>query len=881
MDDIHDLTRMTHSSLNGRECPPDGYKRPKPYKEQIETRPLPFETESLKVRRPVIPKRVQSSVTKTRPNTSVRREEGDYSIRFDDYTWANTQPQHDHYANRGEIIDMIYKYNDLLKNVSGNDLELAAGYQEATDLLLDALSMQLRAESREQCEVVENARRTYAHVFALMQNDAKKCREEINRLNKVNASLDENLTKVIDDATERVNEAREDCARQINDVKRQMEDKKDEYDTSMKRFLEQKQQLEEHVKALHRVFIDFQSDSVYITLEDLKQKQQSVEKKLRSKENEIQKLNAQLSKMQKQIKETEDSKGVVEQANDELRRKLQASMALANRLQRHLDMQNIQDETYQDDFDDDEGNIKLNPKDLPIKPLIASDTVLDSVQNATFGGRSRRRGPQVDPGPFMRVTQKLGKIQDRISDVLQRFNTTTAIMPEITNDDTEKLLLSCDANLMMRLVEQKTDDVSRLAEALDVLDMSAGPGGGGQLAVLQPRFLQYICQHKDTADSSREKKKAINIHMIIRQIFQSKYISDSWNKRMNKPPMRFPEFIIAYHCKDGENMFTALQRCTRLYRYIEGNKLPEIKVFRKFLLEKFTVDELSFFLEMRTALLGTPSIKSDEPTFINVTFDVCKDLMTRVLGVFSPVVATATAEAEQYVKDGLIDYAQFILVLLKFYKNERTKRRNALNLLYQSRRYTNTNGTIQFESFVSMLQTLGFQGSIDDLFDLYHEAVILGGGDACLKSIHMAMDNLSFHFYSIELPVKLNKASDITSLNRSQLNQHWLKFNGWFEAFQQPRDNFDTWLRSKLIRQVKDLNEYFKTNAPIPVLFTGYRQLLDFFQFTLDVLARGQSRAMPATKTERELLILENLIDLLITFIVSSNDGDFVFCEFE
>ena len=64
-------------------------------------------------------------------------------------------------------------------------------------------------------------------------------------------------------------------------MKKEMEEKKEEYDNSMKRFLEQKAQLEEHVKALHRVFLDFQSDSVYITLEELKQKQQSMEKTLR------------------------------------------------------------------------------------------------------------------------------------------------------------------------------------------------------------------------------------------------------------------------------------------------------------------------------------------------------------------------------------------------------------------------------------------------------------------------------------------------------------------------------------------------------------------------------------------------------------------------
>jgi hypothetical protein len=64
----------------------------------------------------------------------------------------------------------------------------------------------------------------------------------------------------------------------------------------MKRFLEQKAQLEEHVKALHRVFLDFQHDSVYMTLEDLKQKLERSDKELRNRESDFARLQVQLTK---------------------------------------------------------------------------------------------------------------------------------------------------------------------------------------------------------------------------------------------------------------------------------------------------------------------------------------------------------------------------------------------------------------------------------------------------------------------------------------------------------------------------------------------------------------------------------------------------------
>ena len=50
-----------------------------------------------------------------------------------------------------------------------------------------------------------------------------------------------------------------------------------------------------------------------------------------------------------------------------------------------------------------------------------------------------------------------------------------------------------------------------------------------------------------------------------------------------------------------------------MWRAIEGSQLPEVKLFRSFLLEKLTVDELSFFLEARNSLIGFRTFNEDDP----------------------------------------------------------------------------------------------------------------------------------------------------------------------------------------------------------------------------------------------------------------------------
>jgi len=866
--------------LNGREAPVHVPKNPNQNKFSVVTPLLPFETEAPKVRRPIIPPRNATSLTQMAPSKNNKSVVGSYAMRFSDSTWAHSVPStNDHYASRDEVLDVIYKYDTQLQSITGaNEIERANALQCITDLLLEELSSQLRSECIERCQLVERARESYAAIFNMLQEEGDKSQKRIKELETQNTSIEENLTKVIDTSTERVNEARENCARQIDEMKAEMEAKKEEYDSSMKRFLEQKAQLEEHVKALHRVFIEFQSDSVYMTLEELKQKQESLERKLSNKDAEINKLKAQLSKLQKQLQDEESRRNLTEQANNELRKKMQTAIATTNRLQRRLDLQNM--ENGLENSEEEEPNTSKGPTyDLPPKEATPEST----VQPHAFGSkRQKTKNSTVDPSPFIHLFHKLEKVCDCLVDLTQRAKVNQPIINDQTEKDHAEILLSGIPSLMTKEIEKKVDESLTQLELLETVDFqSVGGADGKQTAKNEPRFLQFIRSHNiEGSQHQSEQRSTLNIFAQARQILQAKYISDRWHQRMGKKPMRFPEFVVSYYSKDDENIFTALQKSARLWRVTQKTKSTEIKIFTKFLSESYTVDELSFFLEIRFALLGLPPVDDDAPSIINVPFAKCKTLLQKILGVYSPILATITLDAEKFVFSDFIDYSAFCQILLKFYRGERRKRRSAITLMFQSRKFSRGASSIDFESFVSMVQSLGYQGSMEELFEIYRESTLIGNGEITIDSLLKAMDNLSMHFYSIDTPLISSGAkSASTELSRQQLSVHWLRFGGWFEGFRRPLSNFDSWLRSKLVQQVRTVDSVFKSNAPIQTLYTEYRGLLDFFQFSLEVLARGQNDPMPTFKSERHLQLLENLIDLLVTFVVKSQNEDLGFSE--
>ncbi|KAH0792374.1 hypothetical protein GPJ56_003720 [Histomonas meleagridis] len=715
-------------SLKGREYPPEGNHKISHQKNRIDTPTLPFETEGIKVHRPNIPKRTPS-YSKIRPKSG-RKDDGMYAVRFSDYTWAHSDPDaKDHYASRKEIQEIAEQYDRTIDTITGfDDIEQINSLQAATDLLLDQIINQLRAENRQQSELIERARYSYAQIFKKLESESDQCRKEIEKLNATNASLESNLSKVISSASDRIREAKEDYDKQISEYKQEVNEKKDEYDTSMKRFLEQKVQLEEHVKALHRVFQVFQNDTVYTTLEDLKQKQSSLKKKLQNRDNEILKLNNHISNLQKRLQEIEEGKSIVEKSNEELQQKLQLS-------------------------------VRTEQEEEKSKEKASDDTTFSENADQTT---------KTDPSQYLHINQKLSKITDLLTDFLQNNNSKEFLIKSKDETEIDQLLISCDSKKMLHALDVKVDEIIKLIESLDSTTKNKQEPTQKQVN-LQPRIIQLIGPITNNNKDKKEiNQNAItNFHKTIRQLYTYKYLSDQWHHRMGKTLIRFPEFLVSYYYQENKGMFRCIQKCKRIIHIIETDEKPETKLFKKFLYEKFTVDELSFFLEMRTFLIN--DYENETQQVINLPIGTCQEFIAKILGSKTPITKTLYEELKNFEVNEKIDFSQFSLILLKYYRNERIKRRNAIRLLFQSKKLIkDKNSNVDFECFVSIIQSLGFNGSLDEIFELHRNAIDFSKGNGItIESMLAAMDNLSFHFYTIELPFQLTKQIENISVEQA------------------------------------------------------------------------------------------------------------------
>jgi hypothetical protein len=806
-------------------------------------------------------------------------DDGSYAMRFQDYTWGHTDSDpNEHCAYRREIVDIARNYDQMIKAITEpTDIEQAGAIQAATDLLVENLASHLRAESHERSELVTRVRESYAGVFKLLLGVTTQQQKDVERLRVAKERLEEAAAKDSLAWGARITNMQDEHDQRMKALQKELEDRKQEYDLSLARFMEQKAQLEEHVKALHRVFMDFHTDSVYITLEELKQEQASLQKKLRGKEAEISRLQLQIQAYQKHIQQSVEAHEALEQSNDELRMKLRAAMARTNRLQRQLDIRQMDDRGDEEAIDLSDEEHGSSTLDLgPAKPLISSEVVMAS----TFGrgGKRARGSPVFDPGPFLQLFQKLSHVEDQLGEVLQHAK--TGLPKPFLNEAADELgraIMLGDMRFVVSVIDSKVDNLTKYASALEGASVDGAGAGGPKVPRDVPRFVRFIGEHVNEVNT--QKTVGASIVQTIRTLFQAKRMSDSLRQRMGRQVMRFPEFVIAWHSKDGDTLFTVLQRCTRLYKAVQNSRVPEMRLFRKCLLEKFTVDELSFFLELRESLIDTTPTGNTSP--IVIQYKDCRSAMEKLLGQFSPILQIVSGEAEKFVDHGTIDYATFGLVIMRFYRNERRKRRSAARLMFQSQRFAGAQDTLDFEHFVAMVQALGSQGSVDDMCDLFRETVLLGGGEVSLDALLMAMDNLSFHFYVISVPFQLAKPFESVRMPRAQLVSHWTTFSSWFQGFNEVKDQLDGWLVAKITRQVSYVDKLFQARGPVPDLFHEYRRLLDTFQFMLQAMAQGRHKTLAAAKAERELKLLENLIDLLVVFVVDQPEDHITFTEFE
>jgi hypothetical protein len=282
---------------------------------------------------------------------------------------------------------------------------------------------------------------------------------------------------------------------------------------------------------------------------------------------------------------------------------------------------------------------------------------------------------------------------------------------------------------------------------------------------------------------------------------------------------------------------------------------------------------MTFFLELRHGLVGIPVVQRQEAPVIKVPFASCKDLIARVLGAFSPVAgivgdsATKLLDAEKN-----IDYAAFLDLVLKFYAGERVKRKTAVRLMVKSQKGGTGEMPIVLEVFVAMMQSLGFQGSIEQILEFYRYARHTSRGEITLPGVLQSMDDLNVHFYSLDIPLETDFSFDRSEGARQMVMAHWAKFGQWFDGLRKAATTLDTWVRSQLILQVRKVEQAFQLNLPAATLFAEYRSLLDLFQFFLGLLARGSPTPMKIEQSQEILAFLENLNENLLTFIIQTGN---------
>lgn len=886
---IHQLDLIATIPLKGRDSHGEQTKKRPKTQMQIETPTLPFDTQPIKIRRTVLPPRPSTAIS------SHQKKEGSYSKKFSDSTWASNEiVTRDKSPTRDDVKALDFKFEKNIEMVSGyQGVELAQRLQAVNDMLLDELVSQFRVLNLGQGKLLEKSRNVYAQIFQILDDDAEKSSRKILELKQVAIKAEEDKKKAITDCQIRISQVESQCKEKVNEAQEKLEAKMNEFDENMKEFLEQKTQLEKHVKALHHVFLDFQSDSVYLTLEELKNQLNTANLRAEKKEQLNFQLQSAINKWKAQYQELSDSKKEVEEACNELRQQLQLAQDKNEQLQRQIvflkaDLEACK-ENYSDSDSDSEKEKVLSELKNYSSPMVNqqpeavqsspnspskadkfSTPVRKSKPRRSKSGYSSKFGNST---PFIGVHQKLCKISSVLSQFIENSTGNSMMSSDRKSDEDEMQLLQGDLVKTERIIEEKVDKVIMVADLLNQID-GKNSGFVSNLRSNESRFFSFFSRGISTPFPPHLVEEP-NIYCTIRKIMQAKYYQDKWNQRSNRSLMRLPEFVVCFFYKDDKRIGTSLHLCKKLWEQIQNTESVEIRLFHDFLIEKLTLDELTFFLEMRNGLIGLPLVQTSDQPNILVQYKKCTELMDRVLGAFSPVASLIADDAQKYVKDGKIDYAVFLDLFLKFYSGEREKRKEAVKLMVQSKKFSSDGEMpIVLEIFISIVQSLGFQGSFEQIMEFYRESRIISGkgGDISLDGFLKAMDEMNIHFYSIDVPFDNDMSFETTEASRQMIRSHWSKFSQWFEGLRRSTTTLDTWVRSQLIIQVRHVDQTFQTNLSPSTLFGEMRNLLDLLQFVLNLIARGSSIPMKFDSSEKQLILLEDLNELLLKFIISAGN---------
>lgn len=847
-------------------------RRPKSEKE-FETPLMPFEKDAIKKKQSRPNSEAKATLSGSLIDRQPKNAEGVYAIRFKDSTWKSTSTNcRDQPPTRDYVQGLLTNYTKNLDLVDGyQGVDLASQMQSVNDLMLEELINELRVANLGQAKLLELFRQSTAKVFNLLYEDAALSRKENIRLKTETQLAIDDKNTAIAQCNLRIQNSEEEAARKIAEKERKLQTKMAEYDNDMKNFLEQKQKLEDHVKALHHVFLDFQQDAVYLKLEELKQEVQKNQQKLTEKDEDIVRLQMAIQKWKTIHAEQQKKQSDLEDANQILREQLQGEQLSLMQLQRQYD-------NLKADYD---ALVNGVPEDLTksqellkeINELTAGQEKEDNHVSLASLSPTRRRimtasSPNFDGTQFIQVYHKLAKVEIQISKFIENASGQPPQFSKTSDDANEMKLVSGNPDVALSAVTNKAEDLSELSSILNEVKV------GGYMAGRTCRFAQFFSSGI-AGKPAMKTENQVNLYHVIRRLFNAKYLADKWNLRGNKSVTPFPEFVLSYFYHEEGRMSFALHECKKFWEKLVKEEQdqkcpPEIKLFMRFLREELTVDELTFFLHIRYRLLGLQKLKDEEPEYVKIPFGLCVELLDTILGTLSPIKEGVAKQAERLSEKGIIDYADFMTVFVEFYRNQRMQRREAIKIMITSKKFSNDIETvITLELFISMMQALGFQGSIEELLELYKFSFLFGNGEISVEGVLRAMDHLSVHFYCIDIPVEVDRSMESSELARQMVQEHWLKFGQWFDGLRKS-NQIDSWAKSLLTSRVRKVEQAFQQNLAAPTIFHALRDLYDNMQYILAIIIRGVPKPLDKDTAEKHLKLLESLSTFLMDVAVEA-----------
>jgi hypothetical protein len=255
------------------------------------------------------------------------------------------------------------------------------------------------------------------------------------------------------------------------------------------------------------------------------------------------------------------------------------------------------------------------------------------------------------------------------------------------------------------------------------------------------------------------------LHCTIRGILDSKWKECLFSEKNGKRISRFPDYVYSWM---GNYKVDEEKRCVREIDCFEkdssdngrmqlllglqshrSNANWESYNFREFLEEKFSEDELYFFLHCRFLIYGGPQLgiasgMYNSKCFISYerVFEIVQIVMQKSPEKDRRLLLEKLSDCESYKLNKLLDSAMTLRVLLEYYIREKKVKVSILRSLYDEQASIEYTTGISFNGFKSIIDQFDRTISLIETAELYRESWLAGGGIITFESIVVAMHDL-------------------------------------------------------------------------------------------------------------------------------------------